>query len=1012
MKKLTTICAFALVCLSMMAAPKYLVQATWEGTEPKWDESVVEATGATVVDLAKLAEPQSLSQWMAETGKTDEIWVINGTYYWTEEVGGALTIYGGFAGTETSLEQRQMKDGGAAWEFANPTIITSDDGEGHATCRFSSNTGQTLKLDGITFTKFLNKTGVAANGYGGIGRIHNGATITKCQFIDVTNLQGAGGAFQGYNDVGTTIEDCLFSNVWAGDNTSKQQGGAILSKPSAGNTTTIRGCKFVNCGGTFANSNCGGAIFTGNPGNVIIENNIFENITGGCQGLVLCLTNTGDISVVNNLITGTKDLKGNQSTIIVVNTTADKKVNLINNTVINPDASATGVALYNNGNAMAMNNLFYGGLYSPAANKDDGSVTYIYKNNINITNGTLNMKGITAENNLLLKVANAGLAVDAAGVPTSRIAKLGADASAYDVVKDLKGATRTYYTPGCYEFTGEIPAPSCYLVQSTWEGTEPTWSAASAAFLQGEIVDLKDKDMSLSQWVATTKGKANYMIAGTYYWTEFVTGALSLYGGFAGTELTLEDRAMKKGGAAWEFANETVITGDDGEGNPATALNNNTGQTSIYDGITFTKFISTATSTDNHFGGIGRLHNNSSVKNCQFIDISNTGGAGGVFGTYNVATDLTIENCLFKDCAGIGSAGNNGQGGVINFKDNDNTHTLNMSNCKFVDCYATQTSNCGGAIFVGKGNANIQNNIFDGCYGNGNGTVACLALSTGAYAKVYNNLIITTTDKGNIDKAPLYSSADSLEFINNTLINKTAKNGTSVLYINSKALVMNNIIMGTQYCPKAKDGSIPLYMKNNIFATDGNVVMLGIVDENNWIVPAAAIDSMVTDTYAPKVNIANRAADASDYDVVKDLKGVKRVNKTIGCYEFVGDTLALAAGVSLDQEELTVKMGETATLVATITPENAALLSTAWKSQFDTIATVVDGVITPVAEGVTTITVTVDGLYKATCMVTVVGAATALDQNKEAAKAVKVIKNGVMYINHKGVKYNILGGKY
>jgi uncharacterized protein YjdB len=77
--------------------------------------------------------------------------------------------------------------------------------------------------------------------------------------------------------------------------------------------------------------------------------------------------------------------------------------------------------------------------------------------------------------------------------------------------------------------------------------------------------------------------------------------------------------------------------------------------------------------------------------------------------------------------------------------------------------------------------------------------------------------------------------------------------------------------------------------------------------------------------------------------------------------------------VVLDQAELTLNIAETATLVATIKPEDAANKSVTWKSDNDSVVTVVDGLVTAVAEGSATITVTtVEGEYTATCVVTVV----------------------------------------
>src|SRR5665648_789654 len=79
-------------------------------------------------------------------------------------------------------------------------------------------------------------------------------------------------------------------------------------------------------------------------------------------------------------------------------------------------------------------------------------------------------------------------------------------------------------------------------------------------------------------------------------------------------------------------------------------------------------------------------------------------------------------------------------------------------------------------------------------------------------------------------------------------------------------------------------------------------------------------------------------------------------------------------GVTLDQASMTLTVGEaTGTLVATVAPATATKKNLTWSSSAPEVATVVDGVVTPIAEGTATITVTtVDGDFTATCELTVV----------------------------------------
>ena len=79
--------------------------------------------------------------------------------------------------------------------------------------------------------------------------------------------------------------------------------------------------------------------------------------------------------------------------------------------------------------------------------------------------------------------------------------------------------------------------------------------------------------------------------------------------------------------------------------------------------------------------------------------------------------------------------------------------------------------------------------------------------------------------------------------------------------------------------------------------------------------------------------------------------------------------------VSLDKTSLELTEGGTARLTATILPDNATNKNVTWSTSDASIATVTDGVVTAVAPGTATITVTTeDGGKTATCAVTVAAA--------------------------------------
>ena len=77
--------------------------------------------------------------------------------------------------------------------------------------------------------------------------------------------------------------------------------------------------------------------------------------------------------------------------------------------------------------------------------------------------------------------------------------------------------------------------------------------------------------------------------------------------------------------------------------------------------------------------------------------------------------------------------------------------------------------------------------------------------------------------------------------------------------------------------------------------------------------------------------------------------------------------------VYLNESSLSLDVGKTATLRASINPSNATNKNVSWSTSNSSVATVSDGTVTAKSAGTATITVTADGNKTATCAVTVLG---------------------------------------
>jgi predicted outer membrane repeat protein len=184
---------------------------------------------------------ETIQEAIDAAGPGDEAWVKAGTYTLSAQidVDEEISLYGGFAGSETALSQRD-------WE----TNVTTIDGNDAVRCLYV--TADNVTLDGFTVTRGYTDGTIVVSGAG----MQNGVwmaglintSVANCIFADNTAAGYYGGAI--FNDEGNlTVTNSTFTG-----NSSARRGGAIYS-PSIG-TLDILNCEFdTNSAGN------GGALF-------------------------------------------------------------------------------------------------------------------------------------------------------------------------------------------------------------------------------------------------------------------------------------------------------------------------------------------------------------------------------------------------------------------------------------------------------------------------------------------------------------------------------------------------------------------------------------------------------------------------------------------------------------------------------------------------------------------------------------------------------------------------------
>ena len=508
-------------------------------------------TDATVAgDGLSWNNPMTLTDALNTAKAKDQIWVQAGTY--TAPVAGftlrsGVSLYGGFAGTESSIDDRAI-DSDKAYRMTHQTILSGDrdnnDRVDNVNLIFPANNTRannathvlTLNLaptqqSGNNNTEPTLVDGITIRGgqadadgeYGGgiyvTGNNNGGGVyiIRRCFFLE--NYATQGGALYVSSTVGNTADECLIDRCGFFNNAAGQRGTAV----NEGGAIYLAGAgTVVNCA-VFNNEN--GGIYLDNDAAKIINSTVTRNTASGIDG-------TGH-EVRNTVIWGNSTLSSDNA-----------RPNFQN--CAYPEANAENTNTGNNVYLAAKNNEEKGPHFSSPSLKTGFDTDFT----------------LSASNRYPLwtwEPIEATPLVDAG------------DNQAYDEAGygnvDLNGDPRVQNGTidiGAFEYQPVSISRIRYVKQGgTGNGT--SWENASGDLQRmiDELADNNPQGLPGEVWVAAgTYEPQSQLIQGTGYSASFrMRDGISVYGGFLGvdSETSKTDRTMKEGGMPWEFQNQTVL---------------------------------------------------------------------------------------------------------------------------------------------------------------------------------------------------------------------------------------------------------------------------------------------------------------------------------------------------------------------------------------------------------------------------------------------------------------------
>ncbi len=562
------------------------------------------ATGDNANDGADWATAkQTVAAGLAAATSGDEVWVAAGTYAERITLKDGVALYGGFAGNETELSQRN-------WAV-NQTIL--DGRQGGTVVTAPQTATATTRIDGFTI-----RNGKAANG-GGIYCYNSSLTIAN---NTITGNTADGG--DATNDGGGAIY-CEWSSATITGNTITENnavsaGGGIRCHYSdaiiTGNTLRANraarggGIGCFACSPTVANNavtgntaSRGGGMYFESSSGMIADNTLTANTASSGSGGGLCCVSSNPI-IANNTLTGNFAVDAG-------GIYCQFGAPTITNTIVAFNSS--GISVESSRPPLRFNCVY-------------GNASYNY---LGVTDPTGKNGNISAD------PAFAGWEDGNCHIqPDSPCVDAGDDGVVQADWLDLDGQARIqgmHVDIGADESDGtQWPVRPALILHVHPAGNDAndglTWPAAKRT-IQAALDAARGGDQI---WVA----------AGTYVECLTMRNGVALYGGFAGNEGELTQRD-------W-LANKTIVDAD-GRGS-GVVLRLCLAATTRIDGFTIRNGTGTLVESSAYGGGIYCAASAATITNNTVT--ANTADAGS--GIYCVQCSVTIANNTVSHNTGAG----------------------------------------------------------------------------------------------------------------------------------------------------------------------------------------------------------------------------------------------------------------------------------------------------------------------------------------------------------------------